>query len=243
MKKSPKPRGRPPLRLSESHDDRSGKQVGVKSGPNSPELDNPESFSGSSSGLKKRRGRPPGSKNKPKNMKTPDCKKKTNVMKIPNTPSKTEPYLLLTPSPPNFTPGQVSSALNYTLEQDKPGLSYGLAQLGSRLDDLTRTSNQPRRLSESSESGVEDNRRLMSPEDGRRLKSPEVLICSSKPSISGYENEFLKHMNQQTSMHEGVEILDDDLGDIAETVEISGDAPEPILERVQESEVYIFIIK
>lgn len=90
---------------------------------------------------------------------------------------------------------------------------------------------------------MEDNRRLISPEDGRRLKSPEVLVCSSKPSISGYENEFLKHMNQQTSMHEGVEILDDDLGDIAETVEISGDAPEPILERVKESEVYIFIIK
>ena len=77
IKKSPKPRGRPPMRLSESHD------AAPRLSPGEPESDMLGYSAAAAAALKKRRGRPPGSKNRPKNgmfpARTPDIKKNKNA--------------------------------------------------------------------------------------------------------------------------------------------------------------------
>jgi len=160
--------------------------------------DNPENDDQKELSDKQRRprGRPKGSKNRPKDerhqmpgTKTPKKSKKlSNISLVPQPPNKIIPVKLTTPSPTN--PNLPSS-----------GLSYNLTSLGPSLEEMARpVSRSPKRLSESSGSSSDSD---SSSESGNSRagsiislrgasKSPEIVVVDTivnKPRES-FDGEF-----------------------------------------------------
>eukprot|EP00092_Neocalanus_flemingeri_P005869 GFUD01006317.1.p1 GENE.GFUD01006317.1~~GFUD01006317.1.p1 ORF type:complete len:3795 (+),score=856.15 GFUD01006317.1:678-11387(+) len=193
-----------------------------------PEIANQESLKQKE---KRPRGRPKGSKNRPKEerlrivgSKTPKKSKKlSHISLIPQAPNKIVPTKNTTPSPPNSNSSKTSP---------NSGLSFGLAPLGPALEEIARPcSSSPKRLSESSGSSSDSESNSSSGSEHSRVgsvsparsitKSPDIVIVDTivnKP-------EIIK-TTPRTSFEEEFESRQDDFGPILEVASPKEKSPD-----------------
>ena len=101
----------------------------------------------------------------------------------------------------------------------RPGLSFGLAQLGPKLDVLTRSQPPPvavntRRLSESSE------------------EEEVIEEIDLEPASTSFESEFLKHLDRSREEEEEDGVFEEECGGV-ETLAVVQARVDPILEMVR----------